>query len=254
MSVRFKPTVKPIDVIKRKKAQQHVRVAEGAKFARGERLKDVGNQVEMRQHDALGQARGPAGEGKNGQRLAGIALRFRQSHAEVWREERLPHLRAAWPRIADGVNVPQCGKPREIDSGKQCAIANESDRVRCFQLIADFALAVGRVHGCGHRPGQGCSVVGNAELPAIRQVNPDHLPGANPGRDQAARGAFHQFAVCRIGDAPRRRAGSIHYGGLRRMLAAGSKYDVVDKLALGIVVEPGTKTFRVLCHIACARV
>src|ERR1019366_2606931 len=49
ISVRFKPTVKPIDVIKRKKAQQHVRVAEGAKFARGERLKDVGNQVEMRQ-------------------------------------------------------------------------------------------------------------------------------------------------------------------------------------------------------------
>ena len=234
-----------VDVIERKEAQHHIRICDGAKFVRGERLKDVGDQVEMRQHDAFGQTRGPTGEGKCGQRFAGIVRRFRHAYAEVGLEERIPRFRAARPWIADGVNVPQRGKPREIHAGKQCAVANESDRVRRLQLIADLALAIGRVHGCRDGPGQGRSVVGDAELPAVRQVNADHLSRANSGRYQTARSAFHQFTVCRIGDAPRGRAGGVHDGDLRRMLAAGIENDVVDELALGIVVEPGTKTLRV---------
>ena len=52
----------------------------------------------------------------------------------------------------------------------------------------------------------------------------------------------------------RGRAGGVHDGDLRRMPAARIEYDVVDELALGIVVEAGAKTFALLCHDACAEV
>src|ERR1035441_10457098 len=88
----------------------------------------------------------------------------------------------------------------------------------------------------------GVQDVSRSELPAIRQVNANHLSRANAGCDQTARSTFHEFAVCRVGDALRRRAGRVHHRDLRPMLAAGIEYDVVDKPALGIVVEPGAKT------------
>ena len=62
ISTRVHPLIKreiqadgqAIDVIQRKEAQQHILIAEGAKFSRRERLVDIGDQVVMRQHDAFG--------------------------------------------------------------------------------------------------------------------------------------------------------------------------------------------------------
>jgi len=38
------------------------------------------------------------------------------------------------------------------------------------------------------------------------------------------------------------------------MSAAGIEHDVMNKLALGIVVQPGTQSLNLSCHISCERV
>ena len=67
---RVQDDVEAVDVIERQEAESHV---VGGNFAGvgSDELKDVGHQVEVREHHALGKAGGAAGVGKRGEGLIG---------------------------------------------------------------------------------------------------------------------------------------------------------------------------------------
>ena len=141
-----------------------------------------------------------------------------------------------------------------MDAGEQRAISNEGDCVGGFQLIADFTLAISRIQRGRYRAGQGGGVKGDAELPAVRQVDADYFSGTNAAGHQVARDALHQFGVCAVGETPRRGAGRVDHGDLARVLAAGVENDLVDELAGGIGKQLGAKSFSQARHSSCGRV
>src|SRR5271165_5790927 len=100
-----------------------------------------------------------------------------------------------------------------------------------------FAVAVGGVHrgrnGARHHGG----MEHDAEFPAVRQVDSNHVTRADARGDEPARCPFNQVSVLRVSEAAVWRTGSIHDGELIAVLSAGVKNDIVNELAFRVGVE-----------------
>ena len=92
-------------------------------------------------------------------------------------------------------------------------------------------------------------MIDSAELPAVRQVNRDHLARFYARRDQPQSDVFDQFSVLRVGNAAV--AGAVNDRGLVRHARARFEYDVVNKASMRIGVETSAQHADVILARSC---
>ena len=113
------------------------------------------------------------------------------------------------------------------------------DGAGIFQLIADFALAVGWVEQSGNGSGELDGMERDAELPGVRQEDGDDFAGLEAGGNQPVGDGFDGVSIFGIGQAAA--AGSVDQRRLRRVAAAGVEHEIVQKKVVGLGVELGAQ-------------
>jgi len=230
----IQPYRQAVDVVHRKKTQNHIVSPNASRLTRCQGLVHVGNDVVMREHYPLGQSGRAAGKGKGGQNRARVVPRLwdhRTSSVGIQIAERLGSAAAAVP---DRVYLSQIWQSAKINAIQQGAVADEGDCLGSLHLIVHFTLAVRGIHGGWDRTRQGSGVKRDAELPAVRQVDSNHLAGTNARGHQPAGRSLHQVSVFRVRNAPIRRAGGVDHGQLVAVQAAGVENYVMNKLSFGV--------------------
>jgi hypothetical protein len=158
------------------------------------RLQDVGHQVAVREHDALGQPRGPAGVGQDhhvfarldghGGDLAGLEQRgARRGALRLAEHEHLAHP-ARLGRL-----------PRLVQERRH---RHQMARARVLELGGQLRRGVGRVDG-GDPAQQRDGVEGDRVLRQIRAVDGEHVALAEAATVQAGGGAAHGLRPSGIG-------------------------------------------------------
>ena len=112
---RIEDHVQSIGVVKREATENGVGgVERGA--AGTEKLIDVGDEIEVRQHDSLGQSGGAAGVGKRGESLFGRLLGLGENRSDAG--EQVGERLSAGCVLARGVDAAEVGQASEVDPVK----------------------------------------------------------------------------------------------------------------------------------------
>src|SRR5215469_8000967 len=200
---------------------------------RGEELEDVGDEIEVREHHALGESRSAARIGQGGESFGGWLVGNGKGGSSQLQQ--IGKRSSSSLRGAGGVNVAQAGQSGEVDVGEKWTVADEDGGAGVFQLIADLALAVHGIEERGDGPRERGGVVGDAEFPGIGRVNGDDFARLQAGGDESASGGRYQLSVVGVGDAAIGRR--VHDGGLAGMTPARVEDKVVEETVVGIGVE-----------------
>jgi len=68
-------------------------------------------------------------------------------------------------------------------------------------LVADFALPIGGIQESWNSSGESGGMVGDRELPGVREKDRDDFAGLESGGDESAGKGFDVFAVFGVGKA-----------------------------------------------------
>jgi hypothetical protein len=170
-----------VDVIEGQKDQQAITLPHPECR---DHLDVVGDEIPVGEHHPLGESRGAAGVGKRHQ-VAIADLDGRRRHRPLALDERgqaldprLPggHSRPDGNDVAETPNPP----PHRLHEGQQVGVGHHRHRLRIVELIFDFALAIGGIHGADHRPHPGDAVEGDDVLGAVAGQQADLVAVLDP--------------------------------------------------------------------------
>jgi hypothetical protein len=106
-------------------------------------------------------------------------------------------------------------------------------------LIADLALAIGRIEKCGDASGERSGVIGDGEFPGVGEEDRNDFSGTESGGDEAMGEGFDKAAI--FGESETAIAGSVNQRCLAAVLAATFEDNIVDEAPGGIGIQLGTK-------------
>ena len=133
--------------------------------------------------------------------------------------------------MARAVNAAQVWQSRQIDVAQDGAIGDEDGGNGILQLVAYFALAIGRIQQGGEASCECGCVVSSGEFPGIWEEDGDDFTGFEAGGDQAAGKGFDGLPVFRIGEATI--DGGVEQRRFIRKLAVGSRMTSCKKRLAG---------------------
>jgi len=110
-------------VVERQAAQDVVGVIEGGRV-RAKKLVDVGDEIVMREHNALGQSGGAAGIGKCGKSLSGGLLWFGEGNTGP--VEQIGERFGAGCRLTSRINPPQVRQSGQVDAFDVSAVGDQA--------------------------------------------------------------------------------------------------------------------------------
>ena len=126
---RIEHHVQAIDVVKRQKTEKDILGMEG-RTVRTEELIQVGDQIEVRKHDPLGQAGGAARIGKGGQGLVRRSARLRPSDRGR-REQAIEGLGSGCD-LTGRVDAAKMSETPKVDSFQIRTIRDQQSSLRVF--------------------------------------------------------------------------------------------------------------------------